>query len=70
MLEAGATDFDRAMLDAVRGGHIDIVRLMLEAGATNFDDAIRSAGTLGNMGVVALLTDWRRKQNEGEQIKK
>jgi ankyrin repeat protein len=70
MLEAGAADFDRAMLDAVRGGHIDIVRLMLEAGATNFDDAIRSAGTLGNMGVVALLTDWRRKQNEGEQIKK
>ena len=43
-----ATDFDRAMRDAARGGHIEIVRLLKDWGATEFNWAMAKAADQGS----------------------
>ena len=39
-LSKGVKNFNKAMLNAAKGQHIDIVALMLENGAGNYDECI------------------------------
>jgi hypothetical protein len=41
MLEKGANDYNKSMLAAAKGGHLDIIRLMMTRGATNYDEVMR-----------------------------
>ena len=54
----GATNFDEAMEIAVRGGHVEIVKLCKEWGATDFDFAMEIAARGGYVEMVKLCKEW------------
>ena len=54
----GAIDFDLAMVNAAREGHIGMVKLCKEWGATEFDEAMRWAAKNGHIEIIKLCKEW------------
>lgn len=55
MLDCGATDYNRSLVNAAQFGHEHIVRLMIEKGANRYDRAMAQAAFGGHKNMVNLM---------------
>jgi hypothetical protein len=55
MIEKGATDLNRGLDGACRGGRMELAQLMIQRGATNWDLGLREAIRRNHFHVIEYL---------------